>query len=126
MANLDIKYQSVTALNPRPNNPRTHSKKQLRQIADSIRQFGFTNPVWQAGEVVSGTASLTGTFTITIGGVQLAASDILYAGLAPQLISGVYQFNVRVPASVADGDQPVIVTVGGVASPSGATLPVKR
>jgi len=26
-------------------NPRTHSQKQIRQIADSIRKFGFTNPV---------------------------------------------------------------------------------
>jgi hypothetical protein len=29
----------------RATNPRTHSEKQLRQIADSIRTFGFTNPV---------------------------------------------------------------------------------
>jgi len=26
-------------------NPRPHSQKQIRQIADSIRNFGFTNPV---------------------------------------------------------------------------------
>jgi hypothetical protein len=45
MGNLQIHYQPIAALKPRPANPRTHSKKQLRQIADSIRQFGFTNPV---------------------------------------------------------------------------------
>jgi ParB-like chromosome segregation protein Spo0J len=28
-----------------PRNPRTHSEKQINQIANSIRQFGFTNPV---------------------------------------------------------------------------------
>jgi DNA modification methylase len=28
-----------------PRNARTHSRKQVRQIADSIRRFGFTNPV---------------------------------------------------------------------------------
>ena len=28
-----------------PRNARTHSRKQIRQIADSIRNFGFTNPV---------------------------------------------------------------------------------
>ena len=28
-----------------PTNARTHSKKQIRQIADSIQKFGFTNPV---------------------------------------------------------------------------------
>ena len=35
----------VSVLVPRPGNPRTHSKKQIRQIAESIRTFGFTNPV---------------------------------------------------------------------------------
>ena len=30
---------------PWARNARTHSKKQIRQIADSIRTFGFTNPV---------------------------------------------------------------------------------
>src|SRR4051794_5603074 len=28
-----------------PYNARTHSKKQIRQIADSVRAFGFTSPV---------------------------------------------------------------------------------
>jgi ParB-like chromosome segregation protein Spo0J len=35
----------VARLRPYPKNARTHSKKQLRQIADSIQKFGFTNPV---------------------------------------------------------------------------------
>ena len=35
----------VEQLKPYANNPRTHSKKQIRQIADSIREFGWTNPV---------------------------------------------------------------------------------
>lgn len=33
------------ALKPAARNARTHSRKQLRQIADSITRFGFTNPV---------------------------------------------------------------------------------
>ena len=35
----------VNTLRPNERNPRTHTKKQIRQIADSIRRFGFTNPV---------------------------------------------------------------------------------
>jgi DNA modification methylase len=35
----------IASLVPYKNNARTHSKKQLRQIADSIERFGFTNPV---------------------------------------------------------------------------------
>lgn len=36
---------AIEDLSPAPNNPRTHSAKQIRQIAESIRRFGFTNPV---------------------------------------------------------------------------------
>ena len=32
-------------LKPWARNARTHSKKQIRQVAESIRTFGFTNPV---------------------------------------------------------------------------------
>ena len=32
-------------LRPWARNARTHSRKQIRQIAESIRRFGFTNPV---------------------------------------------------------------------------------
>lgn len=44
-SNLTIVYQDIAALKPRKNNPRTHSKRQIAQIARAIEQFGFTNPV---------------------------------------------------------------------------------
>ena len=37
--------QPLSALRPFPRNARTHSKKQVQQIARSIERFGFTNPV---------------------------------------------------------------------------------
>jgi len=40
-----IEFISIGRLRPYPRNARTHSKKQIRQIADSIREFGFTNPI---------------------------------------------------------------------------------
>src|SRR5688572_17760283 len=40
-----VEWQSPTALQPWKRNARTHSKKQIRQIAASIERFGFTNPV---------------------------------------------------------------------------------
>ena len=40
-----IEMLAPGALLPWTRNARTHSKKQIRQIADSIRTFGFTNPV---------------------------------------------------------------------------------
>ena len=42
---LSIAYRDVDALRPYERNARTHSKSQIRQIADSIKEFGFTNPV---------------------------------------------------------------------------------
>ena len=43
--NLAVRYQPVEALTPHPGNARTHSKLQIRQIAESMKVFGFTNPV---------------------------------------------------------------------------------
>jgi hypothetical protein len=41
---LELINTPISALMPNPNDARTHSKKQLRQIAKSIKQFGFVNP----------------------------------------------------------------------------------
>jgi hypothetical protein len=40
-----IKWVSPDVLKPNPRNARTHSKKQVRQIADSIVAFGFVVPL---------------------------------------------------------------------------------
>src|SRR3978361_748523 len=45
MSKLVVEYLPVGSLRAYPRNARTHSKKQIRQIADSIQRFGFTNPV---------------------------------------------------------------------------------
>jgi DNA modification methylase len=42
---LIIEYIDTRRLRPYPRNARTHSRKQIRQIADSIDTFGFTNPI---------------------------------------------------------------------------------
>jgi DNA modification methylase len=44
-ATLEVVYQEIEHLVPYPRNARVHSKRQIRQIADSINTFGFTNPV---------------------------------------------------------------------------------
>ena len=45
MPELQIEYLTSGALKPYPRNARIHSRKQIRQIADSIERFGFTNPI---------------------------------------------------------------------------------
>lgn len=46
----------IGSLRPYGRNARTHSKKQVRQIAASIERFGFTNPVLVSdeGEIIAG------------------------------------------------------------------------
>ena len=40
-----IELVALDAIKPNPRNARTHSKKQIRQIADSIGEIGFLLPV---------------------------------------------------------------------------------
>ena len=40
-----IKFVRIAGLHPNSSNARTHSVRQIRQIARSIERFGFTNPV---------------------------------------------------------------------------------
>ena len=42
---LSISYCSPESLNPNAKNPRVHTKKQVSQIAQSIRSFGFNVPL---------------------------------------------------------------------------------
>lgn len=42
---LSVEYRSLASLRFDPQNPRVHSKKQIRQIARSITTFGFNVPI---------------------------------------------------------------------------------
>ena len=61
--------------------------------------------------------------TVTIG-TDTVAPD--YAGSVPGSIAGLVQINAAVPNTVKPGKQvPVLITVGGVTSPTGVTIAVK-
>src|ERR1700752_1202337 len=51
-----VEMISVEGLAPYAGNPRTHSKKQIRQLAKSIERFGFTNPILldDRGQTIAG------------------------------------------------------------------------
>ena len=53
---LKIEYVATDDLIPYINNSRTHSESQIKQIAASIREFGFTNPILidEAGTIIAG------------------------------------------------------------------------
>ena len=40
-----IEWAPIATVRPNPKNARTHSRRQIRQIAASIRKFGFLNPL---------------------------------------------------------------------------------
>ena len=50
MTDLQIEYRSIDALIPYVRNARTHSEEQIAQIAASIREFGFNNPILIDGQ----------------------------------------------------------------------------
>ena len=45
MHDLQVEQTSILALRAQDRNARTHTKRQIRQIANSIKRFGFTNPI---------------------------------------------------------------------------------
>src|SRR5215472_15679170 len=56
--NLTVVYSPIGSLKLDPTNPRRHSKKQIRQIAASIKAFGFNVPILvdADGNVIAGHA----------------------------------------------------------------------
>ena len=79
MSKIEIKYISTDSLRPYAGNARVHSKKQIRQIADSIERFGFANPILVSGdrEVIAGHG-------------RLAASKLLSLASVPVVVLGGY------------------------------------
>lgn len=47
---MEIEQVAIEGLIPYARNARTHSEEQVAQIAASIREFGFTNPVLVDGD----------------------------------------------------------------------------
>ena len=56
-----IETWPVNAIKPNPRNARTHSKAQTKAIADSIRAYGFTNPliIDEQGMILAGHGRFT-------------------------------------------------------------------
>ncbi|TGD45349.1 DNA methylase N-4 [Pseudotabrizicola sediminis] len=66
-----IEHLDPAILRPWARNARTHSKKQLRQIAESIRTFGFTNPVLidQSNAILAGHGRVEAAKSLEMGTV---------------------------------------------------------
>ena len=57
---LEVESWPVERLIPRATNPRTHSPAQIAQVAASIREFGWTNPILVGvdNDIIAGHARL--------------------------------------------------------------------
>jgi DNA modification methylase len=75
MGKLEIKQAAPDELRPYSGNARTHSRKQVRQIADSIKRFGFINPI-----IVSD------THEVIAGHGRLAAAKLLGLDVVPVIV----------------------------------------
>lgn len=72
---LQIEYRSTSELLLDPKNPRTHSAKQVAQIAASIETFGFVNPVLidEASRVIAGHGRIAAAKQLSLGVVPTIA-----------------------------------------------------
>jgi uncharacterized protein (TIGR03437 family) len=85
--------------------------------------FGATSPSAPSDvEVPSSTTYNTANaVTVTVGGT---AATVYGAALAPGF-AGLYQVAILIPASLANGDYPVVATISGVQSPSTTLITVQ-
>jgi uncharacterized protein (TIGR03437 family) len=88
---------------------------------------GQTTPPGRTGGVTgvgAPVAALNLPVSVFIDGVQI--TDVPYAGPAPDLIEGVFQVNVRIPANARTGTNlPVVIQVGDKVTQPGVTVYVK-
>jgi uncharacterized protein (TIGR03437 family) len=80
--------------------------------------LGPTQPPATAGKVVTTSAPTASPATVTVGNTSV---EVLGAATTANAI-GLYQINIRLPQSIASGDQPVVATVAGFQSPTAVNL----
>lgn len=74
---LEIEYRPVSELTPYIHNSRTHSDEQVDQVAASINEFGFTNPILLDGDntIIAGHGRLLAAKKIGMPQVPTIALD---------------------------------------------------
>jgi uncharacterized protein (TIGR03437 family) len=80
--------------------------------------FGATAPTVPTAQLVSQPAPTVLPVTATVGGLT---AEVQWAGLVS---SGLYQLNVKIPATLAAGDQPVQAAISGFQSASTVMLSI--
>ncbi len=86
---------------------------------------GQTNPPVESGVLPTQAAPLLDikSFSVVLDAVAVDPSAISYVGIAPGF-AGLYQINVKLPASTGANPQ-IQIGLGGILSPAGILLPVR-
>lgn len=82
---------------------------------------GQTIPAGEDARITTAAGRQAGDVSVRIGGL---AAEVLYAGPAPGLVSGVLQVNARIPDSVEAGNQAIEIAIGASRSAAGVVLAV--
>lgn len=105
---LAISYQSPHNLNLRPQKVRQHTKKQIRQLAASIKAFGFIVPIIMDAEnnVIAGEARLQAALQLGLREVpiicafHLTEAEVLAFSIADNRLSELGSWDEQVLANV--------------------------
>jgi DNA modification methylase len=90
----EVVMRPVSELKPYEHNARTHSPEQINQLAASIREFGFTNPVL-----------VTAEGTIVAGHGRVEAAKAAQIGLVPTIVVGAHWTPAQLRAYVLADNQ---------------------
>jgi uncharacterized protein (TIGR03437 family) len=83
---------------------------------------GATSPCVDGATYQSNFPTLTLPVVV---GVGPSGTQVLYSGQAPDLVSGVVQFNIVIPSDATTGVVPLTLVVGGVFSTPGVTIAIE-
>jgi hypothetical protein len=93
---LTVVMVPASSLKPDPRNPRTHSPRQIRQIANSTKAFGWTNPI-----IVDADCHVLGDRGGLGGGLGAADFGRLMSGELAQMVFTDTPYNVPINRHVS-------------------------
>ena len=116
---LNIEYRPLAALIPYCRNPRTHSEAQVAQIAASIVEFGWTNPLLVDGDqgLIAGHGRLAAARKLGLAEVPV----IELAHLTPNQKRAYILADNQLALAAGLGRGTAVAGTGGTVRPAGTT-----
>lgn len=76
---LKIEYMPIEELEPYANNAKIHTAEQIEQIKESIKKFGFNDPIaiWKNNEIIEGHGRLIAATELELKTVPVIRLDSL-------------------------------------------------